>query len=389
MRGTVEEVLREPKLRQEDRDVLAHYPATYFVDYVPRSAAALGDKPRIPSASLSPDYLAGRKILRKHEHLKFRYEIKHHVGQGTFSNVYLVVDHRSWRVKGDPEKCFVVAKVTRASPAYVQASRREQSVLQDLAAHGVPGIMPPTDTFMAGESACTVFPKMDYNLYQYTQRAKRAGTPISTAMVIWFLRETTATFAGAHAAGWVHADVKPENYMLNVSQDRRDPRSKSFTAVAVIDWGSARGNDFKAAPPGYIQSRYYRAPEVVARQETDASIDVWSMGCVAYELATGKVLFPAENEPQLQEMHAAWPASRKNAMCHPGVADPLVREYILRATAMDPRVRSTAADLLALLTPPQPPHRPDQPAREQEHKRHHHDERPPGGGRSRSVPPRV
>lgn len=359
MRGTVEEVLQEPGLRREDRAALEKYPSTFFVDYVPRNAAALGEKPRLPSVGKSPDYLAGRRILRKHEHLKFRYEVKHHVGHGTFSNVYLVVDHRSWRVNGDPEKCFVVVKVTRANPAYAQASRREQSVLQNLTAHGVPGIAPPIDTFMMGESACTVFPKMDFNLYQYTQRATRAGVPISAEMIMWFLRETTATFAGAHAAGWVHADIKPENYMINVSQDRRNHQIKSFTAVAVIDWGSARANDFKAAPPGYIQSRYYRSPEVVNREETDASIDVWSMGCVAYELATGKVLFPAENEAELREMHAAWPVNRERTMQHPGLADPLIREYVVRATAVNPRTRSTSAELLALLTPPKPPRHPD------------------------------
>jgi len=385
MRGTVETVLREPKLRSKDRSDLKKYPATFFVDYVPRSADELGPRPRIPSSS--PEFTSGRVILPKHEHLKFRYEVKHHVGQGTFSNVYLVVDHRSWRTKSDPEQCFVVAKITRASPAYAQASRREQSVLQDLAAHGVPGVLPSIDCFCLGNSVCTVFPKMDFNLYQYTREVRRSKTVASVDFVLWFLRETTATFAGAHAAGWVHADIKPENYMLNRSQNRRE--SASFTAVAVIDWGSARGNDPRAAPPGYVQSRYYRAPEVVDRAESDASIDVWSMGCVAYELVTGRVLFQAEDEAELKRMHRAWPGARDATLAHRDVRDPLIREYIRRATVIDPERRATSQELLHLLTPPRPPRQPDQPAGEQQDKRHHHDEGPPRRGRSRSVPARI
>lgn len=49
----------------------------------------------------------------------------------------------------------------------------------------------------------------------------------------------------------------------------------------------------------YIQSRFYRSPEVVLGMHYSTSIDIWSFGCVAVELITGHALFPADNEHDL------------------------------------------------------------------------------------------
>jgi serine/threonine protein kinase len=52
----------------------------------------------------------------------------------------------------------------------------------------------------------------------------------------------------------------------------------------------------------YIQSRYYRAPEVVLRLPFGHPIDVWSLGCIICELYIGFPIFPAQNEIQLLEL---------------------------------------------------------------------------------------
>lgn len=46
----------------------------------------------------------------------------------------------------------------------------------------------------------------------------------------------------------------------------------------------------------YIQSRFYRSPEVILGMKYGHEIDMWSLGCILCELATGKALFPGENE---------------------------------------------------------------------------------------------
>lgn len=83
----------------------------------------------------------------------------------------------------------------------------------------------------------------------------------------------------------IHADIKPENVLLE--------RSNSLD-IRVIDFGS--GAAVGKTLYQYIQSRYYRAPEVILGYEYDYSIDTWSMACVFYELFTGQPIFPGDDE---------------------------------------------------------------------------------------------
>jgi serine/threonine protein kinase len=51
----------------------------------------------------------------------------------------------------------------------------------------------------------------------------------------------------------------------------------------------------------YVQSRYYRAPEIVLGLDYDHAVDMWSVGCVLYEMVVGSPLFPAADENELLE----------------------------------------------------------------------------------------
>jgi dual specificity tyrosine-phosphorylation-regulated kinase 2/3/4 len=84
--------------------------------------------------------------------------------------------------------------------------------------------------------------------------------------------------------------MKPENILFT---------DKTSKQVKIIDFG-ASCEDFKTGF-FYVQSRYYRAPEVVLGCEYDHAVDIWSMGCIIYELITGQPLFPAQNENELLE----------------------------------------------------------------------------------------
>jgi serine/threonine protein kinase len=64
--------------------------------------------------------------------------------------------------------------------------------------------------------------------------------------------------------------------------------------VILIDWSSASVGYSQQAP--YVQSRFYRAPEVIFRQKYGPSVDIWSLGCVAAELFLGSPLFPGGDE---------------------------------------------------------------------------------------------
>lgn len=86
----------------------------------------------------------------------------------------------------------------------------------------------------------------------------------------------------------IHCDLKPENILL---------LSPTSTSVKVIDFGSSCFLNHRMYT--YIQSRFYRAPEIVLGIPYTPAIDIWSFGCILVELYTGLPIFPAENEKDL------------------------------------------------------------------------------------------
>lgn len=89
----------------------------------------------------------------------------------------------------------------------------------------------------------------------------------------------------------VHCDLKPENVLM---------KQQGSSGLKVIDFGSSCFVNERVHT--YIQSRFYRAPEIVLGGEYGTPIDMWSLGCILVELLTGKPLFPAASEKELIAM---------------------------------------------------------------------------------------
>jgi serine/threonine protein kinase len=75
----------------------------------------------------------------------------------------------------------------------------------------------------------------------------------------------------------IHCDLKPENIML---------KQHGKSLIKLIDFGNACFSTKKLYK--YIQSRFYRAPEVILELPYSSQIDMWSLGCIIYELHFGK-----------------------------------------------------------------------------------------------------
>lgn len=84
-----------------------------------------------------------------------------------------------------------------------------------------------------------------------------------------------------HHLGIIHCDLKPENILI---------KSYRKCKIKVIDLGSSCFKSDNLCL--YVQSRSYRAPEVILGLPYDQKIDLWSLGCILAELCSGEVLFP-------------------------------------------------------------------------------------------------
>jgi len=85
----------------------------------------------------------------------------------------------------------------------------------------------------------------------------------------------------------IHCDLKPENILL---------KSPDKSGIKVIDFGSSCFVNERIYT--YIQSRFYRAPEIILGIPYTTAIDMWSFGCILTELFTGVPLFPGESEQE-------------------------------------------------------------------------------------------
>ncbi|XP_042206560.1 uncharacterized protein LOC121855589 isoform X1 [Homarus americanus] len=127
---------------------------------------------------------------------------------------------------------------------------------------------------------------LEQNLYDFLKQNKFSPLPLKFIRPI--LQQVLTALLKLKQLGLIHADLKPENIMLV------DPVRQPYR-VKVIDFGSA-SHVSKAVCNTYLQSRYYRAPEIVLGLPFSEAIDMWSLGCVIAELFLGWPLYPGSSE---------------------------------------------------------------------------------------------
>jgi len=100
-----------------------------------------------------------------------------------------------------------------------------------------------------------------------------------------------------HKQGWTHRDIKPDNYLVN---EKNEVRLIDFTLARRIPKGFSKLLGSKAP----VQGTYsYMAPEQIRGKEVNASADIYSFGCMVYELMTGKLPFTASSSSELLNKH--------------------------------------------------------------------------------------
>lgn len=133
------------------------------------------------------------------------------------------------------------------------------------------------------------FEMLSINLYEFIKMNNFQGFSLSLIKRFAIQILISLFFMKEHHI--VHCDLKPENILL---------RKINKSGIKIIDFGSGCFEDQKIYT--YIQSRFYRAPEIVLGIPYTTAIDMWSLGCILYELFVGYPLFPGEDEKEHMAM---------------------------------------------------------------------------------------
>jgi len=237
---------------------------------------------RQPDAGSLPDI---EMIKGVGDVLNDRFVLEERVGSGGMSTVYKALDRR--KLEADDRNPYVAVKVLnvefRAHPQSLIALQREAKKSQSLA-H--PNIVRVYDFDRDGS---TVYMTMEYlsgkSLTQIFRARDFKGMSQEEAMPI--LEQIASALKFAHDSGIVHADFKPANVIITDSGQ-----------VKIIDFGIARAFqrpdqvDMEATrfDPGSLGALTptYASPEMLEHQEVDPRDDVYALGCIAYEMMTGR-----------------------------------------------------------------------------------------------------
>lgn len=214
------------------------------------------------------------------DHLAYRYEILGVIGRGSFGQVLKCYDHKLRELKA--------VKIIRNKKRFYQQALVEVRILEHLRAadlSSTKGNARLCGHFLFRNHLCMAFELMSVNLYEFIKNNGFQG--ISLGLIRRFASQILGSLQFLRRQSIIHCDLKPENILLV---------QPSKSAVRVIDFGSSCFENERLYT--YIQSRFYRAPEVILGLPYLYPIDMWSFGCILAELFTGYPLFPGENEAE-------------------------------------------------------------------------------------------
>ena len=222
-----------------------------------------------------------------------RYRIERELGRGGMARVFLALDTKHNR--------HVAVKVIRSELA---ASLGRERFLREIAIAARlrhPNIVPLYDS---GDANGVLYFVMPYEEGQSLGQRLGQKAPLPASEYLGVLRDVARALAYAHEHGVVHRDIKPDNVML------------SGGAVVVADFGIAKAVSVAQGGSGStttltqtgsgIGTPTYMAPEqAVGDPATDHRADIYSFGCLAYELISGQPPFHGLPAHQLIAAHVA------------------------------------------------------------------------------------
>ena len=256
-----------------------------------------------------------------------RYQIGQMIGTGGMADVYIGEDQRLSRK--------VAVKVLRSDlardPSFVARFRKEA-----LAAAGLnhPGIVAVYDSGEEGSNSYIVMELV--NGHTLRDELQEPHT-LTVERSLEIIEGVLDALSYSHMNGIIHRDIKPGNIMLTDSGD-----------VKVMDFGIARAMDDIGATMtstwNVVGTAQYLSPEQATGEASDLRSDIYSVGCLLYELVTGRPPFTGDTPVAIAYQHvsADFPVP---SLVNPGL-DANIDKIITVALAKNPSDRYQSAELM-------------------------------------------
>ncbi|XP_061109189.1 dual specificity tyrosine-phosphorylation-regulated kinase 2-like isoform X2 [Conger conger] len=262
------------KLTPFEHQEIYNYPEIYF------AGPNAKKRPGVVGGSSNSGYDddQGSYVHVPHDHVAYRYEVLKVIGKGSFGQVVKAYDHKAQQ--------HVALKMVRNEKRFHRQAAEEIKILEHLRKQDKDAgmnVVHMLENFSFRNHICMTFELLSMNLYELIKKNKFQG--FSLPLVRKFAHSILQCLDSLHKSRIIHCDLKPENILL---------KQQGRSGIKVIDFGSSCYEHQRVYT--YIQSRFYRAPEVILGGRYGMPIDMWSLGCILAELLSGYPLLPGEDE---------------------------------------------------------------------------------------------
>jgi len=261
-----------------------------------------------------------------------RYKVVHKLGEGATSEVYLV-EHAHI---GRREAVNVLKPEVALEPAFVQRFRREARAINRVQHQNIIGIY---DFGMLPDGR--LYLAMEYADGPSCEHLLRDGGRFNTPRALRVLHQLANAIGHAHRHHVVHRDLKPGNMVLVEHRGQHD-------VLKVLDFGMAKivglEGDNLTRRGEVFGTPEYMAPELLDATTTDPRSDIYAVGCIAYELATGQPPFSGNH---IQMIHAHMEQTPVPPKDREPLIPPTLDSIIMQCLAKDPDDRFQTGEQLS------------------------------------------
>ncbi len=266
-----------------------------------------------------------------------RFEIQELIGAGGLGDVYKAWDHRLSRA--------VAVKRVRAKALQNDRQLFEQTWREAMTTASLqhPNIITIFDYGVDDEGAYVVMELIEGE----TLEEVLTRGPLQYEDFLRFVQQTLEAISAAHGLGLIHRDLKPGNFMI------ARPNNDSRFHVKILDFGLAKYLDGPRTQSmdhlnSLMGSVHYMAPEQFQRLPIDQRTDLYSLGCIFYEVITGHSAFDGENISTLIDAHLKTPPYPMKKLRHD--ISPKLERWIASFLEKSPEQRPlTATEALQTL----------------------------------------